>query len=75
MSSAKLTTHPGCLPSLKQTFGLANRGILAGISATSYRLRALLAAASLLAMSIQPLYADPQDETFLIYAVNIAMPT
>jgi hypothetical protein len=71
----KLLTLPQSLGSLTQTFGLANRGILAGISEMSYWLRSLLAVASLLAFWTQPLYADQQDETFLIYAVNIAMPT
>ena len=71
----KLLTVPHRLSSLTQTFGLANRGIPARIFETSCWLRSLLAAASLLAFWIQPSYADQQDETFLIYAVKIAMPT
>jgi hypothetical protein len=72
---AKLLTVLHRLDSLTQTFGLANRGILAGGFETFDWLGPFLAAASLLAFWIQPLYADQQDETFLIYAVNIAMPT
>jgi hypothetical protein len=72
---AKLLTVPHRLSSLTQTFGLANRGSPARIFETSCWLRSLLAAVSLLAFWIQPSYADQQDETFLIYAVKIAMPT
>lgn len=35
----------------------------------------LLAAAFLFALFLQPSYADQQDETFLVYAVNIDMPS
>jgi hypothetical protein len=35
----------------------------------------LLAAAFVFALFLQPSYADQQDETFLVYAVNIDMPS
>jgi S1-C subfamily serine protease len=38
-------------------------------------LLSLLAAAFLVAFSLQPLYGDQQDETFPVYAVNIVMPS
>jgi hypothetical protein len=66
---AKLLTVPRRPDSLTQTFALANRGILENW------FRPFLAAATLLAFWMQPLYADQLDDTFLVYAVNITMPT
>jgi hypothetical protein len=72
IATTKLAIPPRPTGSLTQTIDPANRGALERFTMSFC---SLLAVVSLLALWIQPLHADPQDDSFLSYAVNIAMPT